>query len=133
MDHNRRQNGEANRQWGKVAEQIAMEHLFKEGYSVREREWKCGNHIEIDIIAEKEFMIVFVEVKARKGDHEDPLDAVNNAKRSKMVKGADIYMSNLPMQYQHRFDIITITGTADHHTLEHIEDAFLPPLNGRWQ
>jgi putative endonuclease len=129
-DHKKQ--GAANREWGEYAEELAVSFLFKEGYAIRERHWKVGNSIEIDIIAEKDFNIVFVEVKARKGDNQDPVDAVDSKKRSKMVRGADIYMSNLNTRYQYRFDIVTITGDKENNRIEHIEDAFMPGLNGRY-
>lgn len=122
--------GNANREWGKEAEDIAAEHLIKSGYTVRERNWRIGNKIEIDIIAEKEGKIIFVEVKARKGDFTLADEAVDTAKRKKMVKGGDIYLRSLPHLYEYRLDIITITGTPNHYELNHLEDAFLPDLGG---
>jgi putative endonuclease len=130
VDHKKQ--GAANREWGEYAEELAVELLFKEGYAIRERHWKVSNRIEIDIIAEKDFNIIFIEVKARKGDNQDPVDAVDKKKRSKMVKGADIYLANLNKTYQYRFDIVTITGDKENYKIEHLEDAFLPALNGRW-
>lgn len=124
--------GRLNKEWGEHAEQIALEYLFSEGYAVRERRWRAGNTIEIDIIAQTGMWIVFVEVKARKGDYQDPVDAVDEKKRSKMVKAADIYLSNLKENYQYRFDIITLTGTPESYNICHIQDAFMPPLNGKW-
>lgn len=128
----RKQRGEENRKWGKEAEEIAMNYLFSRGYAVRERNWKAPGGIEIDLIAEKDFRIVFVEVKARKGDNQDPVEAVDNKKRSKMIQGANIYMSRFPMDYQYRFDIVAVTGNPSDHTLKHLEDVFLPPINGKW-
>lgn len=74
--------------------------------------------------------MAFVEVKARKGDNQQPLEAVNRKKRTKMVRGADIYMERFPFPYEYRFDIITVTGTREDYTMEHLEDAFIPGVNG---
>ncbi len=59
----KKKQGAANREWGKMAEDIAAEYLLTNGYIIRERNWRIGNKIEIDIIAEKDGIIVFVEVR----------------------------------------------------------------------
>lgn len=52
-------------EWGMEAEQIAADYLLARGYVIRERRWRCGaSKKEIDIIAEKDAVMVFVEVKA---------------------------------------------------------------------
>ena len=83
----REQNGEQgreNREWGQDAEQIAAEYLLKEGYTIRERNWRMGKY-EIDLILEKDNTIVFVEVKARRGDNIAPVDAVDLRKQSAIL------------------------------------------------
>lgn len=124
----KKQQGTSNREWGKQAETIAAEYLRSHGYIIRERNWRVGNSIEIDIIAEKDNTIVFVEVKARKGDFQQADDAVDTPKRNKIIKGGDIYMRSLPHLFQYRLDIITLTGTPENYEIKHLEDAFLPPL-----
>lgn len=122
--------GEDNYKWGQLAEQIAAEYLLKKGYTIRERNWRAGKY-EIDIILECDRTIIFVEVKARKPDTQDPIDAVGKNKRSNIVRGADCYLRNLPHLYQYRFDIITIIGDSNDFKLEHYEDAYMPGVNGR--
>ena len=41
--------GRENHEWGQEAEQIASEYLLKEGYTIRERNWRMGKY-EIDLI-----------------------------------------------------------------------------------
>ncbi|MBD5288432.1 MAG: YraN family protein [Bacteroides sp.] len=127
----KKQQGKANREWGAEAEKIAAEWLLTHGYVIRHQNWRIKNTIEIDIIAELPDTIVFVEVKARKGDMISPIDAIDEKKIRKIVRGANIYLGNLEYLYKYRFDIITLTGTPENHTLEHIPDAFYPPL-GRY-
>lgn len=124
----KRKQGADNREWGKQAEQIAADYLYAEGYFIRERNWRFGNTIEIDIIAEKDSTIIFVEVKARKGDFSLPDDAVDTPKRKKMIKGGDIYLRSQPQTYPFRLDVITVTGTAENYKLSHLKDAFLPGI-----
>lgn len=112
---------------GKWGEKIAYEYLLAQGYAIVAQNWRLG-HYELDIIAQKGGLIIFVEVKTRLSAAYDPVDAVDKRKRAKMITSADafIHKYNVPMEY--RFDILAITGTEDNYTVEHIPDAFLPSL-----
>ena len=55
----------AHNELGKEGELLAANHLQSEGYVIRHRDWRCG-HKELDIVAEKDGTLVFVEVKTRK-------------------------------------------------------------------
>lgn len=130
MNHEQRQKlGVANREWGQEAENIATEYFIKEGYIVRERNWRIGNRIEIDLILEKDRTLIFVEVKSRKEGGQDPVEAVDFRKRQKMIRGADIYLRRQQFLYQYRFDIVTFTGDRNHYEMVHYTDAFLPAVN----
>lgn len=120
--------GKKNREWGAEAEKIAAEWLLSHGYVIRERNWRMGKTVEIDIIAELPGEMVFVEVKARKGDMVEPVDAIDAKKIRLIVRGADKYLQDLPHLFRYRFDIITITGSSESYTLEHFPDAFYPPF-----
>lgn len=124
----KREQGAANYVWGALAENIAADYLRTRGYTIREQNYRYKT-IEIDLIAEKDGDIIFVEVKARTGNFEDPLSAVDKNKRRHMIIGADLYLRSLEPFYWYRFDIITITGTPDNYTIEHYPDAFLPPVH----
>lgn len=115
---------------GVFGENVAAEHLIKEGYVIRERNWRCVNKTEIDIIAQTGTTIVFVEVKSRSGTFLDPLDAVTPGKIRKIVSAANSYMKQQDYDLDVRFDIITVKGSTQEYQLEHIPDAFLPPLRG---
>ena len=132
MAENRKEINDRNREWGEKAEAIAADYLLSDGYTIRERRWRIGKTIEIDLIAEKDGWMIFIEVKARKGDRQEAVEAVDKRKRIKMVRGADIYLKAERFDYAYRFDIIAITGDEENYQLEHFPDAFLPPLNGRY-
>jgi len=117
--------------YGAKAEQLACEYLEREGYAVRDRNWRISNTIEIDIIAQKENVIVFCEVKARSSSGGDPAEAVDSKKRHKMVRAADVYLNMLDETYDYRFDIFSIVYDNDftNPQIEHIPDAFMPEAN----
>lgn len=117
-------------EWGKQAETIVAEHLIRQGYVVRERNWSpMHGHVEIDIITQKENTLIFVEVKARNSSDYDPADAVDDKKICRLVRAAESYLRQQEYDFEYRFDIITVVGSAEEYTLDHIEDAFLPPLS----
>lgn len=118
--------------WGAVAERIAAEYLVGKGYVIRERNWRPKNsHLEIDIITQQEDEMIFVEVKARGNNDIDPADAVDERKIRRLVRAAEIYLSLQAHDFRYRFDIITVSGDENSYTLDHIPDAFIPPLSTR--
>lgn len=109
---------------GRFAEEKVSDEYLKRGYAILERNWRLGK-TEIDIIAQKDDILVLIEVKARSGRNEDALDSVTADKRRRMVKAADSYLRRLEGQLDYRFDIATFTGDIENHTIEIFEDAFL--------
>ncbi len=116
-----------NHEFGKFAEQIAVDNYISKGYAIRERNWRHG-YIEIDLIAQIENIIVFVEVKARSGKDMSAIDSVNLKKMKSMTRGADIYLKSLTGDYEYRYDIFALTGDFNNFVTELLEDAFISPL-----
>lgn len=113
---------------GKTGEQLAVDYLIKKGYSIIERNWIHGK-LEIDIIAIYKGQIVFIEVKTRTDDwFAEPKDAVNKKKIRNIVRAADAYIKINSIDLEPRFDIVDIVGDIGDMKIEHIEDAFVPPL-----
>lgn len=129
IDH--KQQGLSNREWGEEAEKIAVDWLLTHGYIINKTHYRLGSHLEIDIIAELPGTIVFIEVKARRNSPSAALEAVDRNKMMRMVRGANAYLRGYTKLMKYRFDIITIIGTKDNYTVNHIPDAFLPPLSIR--
>lgn len=110
--------------WG---ERIAADRLVSAGYAILERNWHIGRY-EIDLIAMKGNRIIFVEVKTRTDDTVDPVLAVDRKKILRLTRAANTYMQIHDYPHEVQFDIITIVGSPADYRIEHIEDAFLPPL-----
>ncbi len=113
---------------GKRGEIKAVDHLLSNGYKILERNWSTG-HKEIDIIAEDDNYLVFVEVKTRSIDFRvHPRDAISVPKQRNIIFAAQTYIErNLP-QKEARFDIISIVFDGRHFDIEHVIDAFYPTL-----
>lgn len=115
---------------GKWGEQLAYEYLVARGYAILERNWRMG-HLETDIIAMKGPRIIFVEVKTRTNPEDDPLKAVDSKRMRHMISSARGYINRYAIKHEYQFDIITVWGDPIGDTppkIEHIPDAFLPPL-----
>lgn len=124
-------NKEAAKEWGRQAENIVCEYLIAKGFTVRERNWRPKtSHSEIDIIAQKEETLIFVEVKARTDMETDPTDALTKDKVRNLVRGANAYLLAQDFPYYYRFDVAAVNGSIDDFVLDYLEDAFLPPLSG---
>lgn len=119
-------------EWGRQAENLVCEYLIAKGYTVRERNWRPKtSHSEIDIIAQRDNTIIFVEVKARTNKEVDPTDALTKDKIKNLVRGANSYLTAQDKTYYYRFDVAAVNGNVEDYTLDYLEDAFLPPLKSR--
>lgn len=115
--------------FGQDSETIARSFLLKKGYSILESNWRSG-HKEIDIIAKDGEMLVIVEVKARNvNSPQPPEDAVDERKIRNLVRAADAYIQMHNLNIDTRFDIVTIVSSPNGLEINHIEDAFYPPIN----
>lgn len=112
---------------GKHGENIAKRYLEDDGYEILDENWTHGK-AEIDLIAYKNNIMVFVEVKARSSiAFGYPEEFVNQAKQKQMELASAEYIEIMNHQNDIRFDIIAITFTKNNnYTLKHIEDAFWP-------
>lgn len=113
---------------GNKGEDLAAGFLKKSGYKILERNWKWGKN-EIDIIAEKDDRIVFIEVKTRS---ENPLmhprTAITVEKQKSIIYAADGYIKRSRTDKEARFDLLFIVLQGEQPQFELIEDAFYPTL-----
>lgn len=115
--------------WGKQAENLVCEYLIAKGFTIRERNWRPKtSKSEIDIIAQKDDILAFVEVKARTDRDVDPTEAITPEKIKNVVRGANAYLNMMDHDLFYRFDVAAVNGDADDYVLDYLEDAFLPPL-----
>lgn len=116
-----------------MAEQYAAEYLTAQGYVIRARNWSPrAGHVELDIVAQRGNLFIFVEVKARIDGFTEAVDAVDTRKITRIVRAANAFIRMLPPPERDfaeaRFDIIAINGLPPSWRLDHLVDAFLPPF-----
>ncbi|QPJ65761.1 MAG: YraN family protein [Candidatus Nitrohelix vancouverensis] len=115
----------ANKSFGDAGEAAAVARLKKLGYRILKTNYKAPFG-EIDVIAEHEGAVVFVEVKARSGtDFGGPLLAVHPQKQRKIAQVAQYFLTkNKIGSRETRFDVVGITGNQDDWTIEVVKGAF---------
>lgn len=112
--------------WG---ESLAAEYLRKKGYQILSANFRCRMG-EIDLIAQKKTVIVFVEVKLRKNaDFAQAMEFVDRRKQQRIKIAAEHYLAEKEcMDAFTRFDVIEIYAPLGAATkkpeIRHLEDAF---------
>ncbi len=97
---------------GRIAESVAAWSLRLKGWRILASRWSCRQG-EVDLIAKKGSVIIFVEVKFR-SDIQRALDALTPAQWRRIDAAADIFMAR-HVQFNKcswRFDAICVTPWA---------------------
>ena len=115
---------------GSRGEEAGAQYILGHGYTIRERNWRapdCRN--EIDIIAEKDGTIVFIEVKtASTQAFGNPESWVTPRKVKRICRAAREYiMRSESAGMTFRFDVLSLEKKGDEFTVSHIENAFIEP------
>ncbi|SHJ72197.1 putative endonuclease [Arenibacter nanhaiticus] len=114
----------AHNDFGKTGEQMAVDYLVKDGYSIKRRNYRYLKG-EIDIIAQKGEILAIVEVKSRSVDFlQDIGDTITKKKIKLLVRTADHYVVSRDLDVEVRFDLFIILKDKGGFTMEHIENAF---------
>ena len=120
--------GEESRRLGRWGEDLAAKFLVGKGYRVLDRNWKC-RFGELDLVAEGEGYLCFVEVKLRRTQRFGTgAEQVDQRKREKLWTAAELYLQAHPAVLQPRFDVIEVLAPNGLGTknpkIRHIEGAF---------
>ncbi|MVM39514.1 YraN family protein [Spirosoma sp. HMF3257] len=109
---------------GKQGEAEAAKYLREQGFEIMFRNYRY-QHAEIDLIAKKGKLMVFVEVKTRTNlSHGNPEEFVSYTKAKLVMKAAEQYIFANNWLHDIRFDIIAVTIAGSELRVKHIEDAF---------
>jgi len=118
---------------GNLGERAAAKMLRRSGYRIIKKNYSALEG-EIDIIARKDNVTAFIEVKTRNVKHlgyreARPASSVNGEKQRKIIRTANYYLSHNPTDTRLRFDIIEVyledgEGHGRISEIKHIENAF---------
>lgn len=110
---------------GKKGEQLAVDYLLKHNYKIIARNYRFLK-AEVDVIVQKEDVLVAVEVKTRSSiEFGNPQDFINPKKVKLLVSAMDNFVVENDLDVEVRFDIIAIVKQKNAFEIEHLKDAFL--------
>ncbi|MCF6309330.1 MAG: YraN family protein [Sulfurimonas sp.] len=92
---------------GNLAEDKACEFLFENGFAVVERNF-YSRFGEIDIIAIKDEVLHFIEVKSGL-NYESAIQNITPKKLSRLIKTGYVYMKKNKLDVDFVYDAITVT------------------------
>lgn len=98
--------------------------LQRDGFAILETNWRFQK-AEVDIIAQKDGFLIFIEVKTR-GSKKfgNPSDSIDKKKISLYKDAVEGYLQQYPSELEVRFDVINIIIGKDETEIEHIPNAF---------
>src|SRR5580698_1411870 len=98
---------QATNEFGELGERIAARWLERGGWRILARRFRSGRR-DIDLVVQRDELIVFVEVKARTGsDFGDPVEAVDHRKRRELTKSAQTWVDRHGRSGEsYRFDVM---------------------------
>ena len=94
---------------GRYGERLARRHLEANGYSILGSNYRTKSG-EIDLVAERDRTLVFIEVRTRRGaEFGSPAESVTAEKRSHMVAAAEEYLQATDaLDTEWRIDLVSI-------------------------
>ncbi|WP_434751700.1 YraN family protein [Paenibacillus amylolyticus] len=122
-------NGRLTRQQkGRIGEDEACRWLKEQDYCIVQRNWRCRSG-EVDIIASRGELLIFVEVRSRSSYSRfgTPQESVDQRKIQQVRSTAAIYIQmNEEHARQIRFDVIAvmINHVGEISSVNHVENAF---------
>lgn len=116
-------NGPSRTHKGRAAEDVAASDLLARGWEIVARNWRRGSG-EIDIVALKDGLLAFVEVKAIDAYGLESLESsVGWRKRQRIIETSKLFIAaHREFKYMAvRFDVVSVVADA---VTEHFESAF---------
>ena len=116
---------ELRKEFGEIGERVAERWLRRRGWRVLQRRFRNG-HRDIDLGAERDGMVAFVEVKAKRGDgFADPVESVHWKKQRELARSAAVWIDRHGRPTDsYRFDVIGVLMDGNSVRIKHIENAF---------
>lgn len=110
--------------WG---EKVAATHLQSKGFKILQKNWRCQIG-EIDLIAQHDSVVHFVEVKTRRGRKQGtPEEALTPAKSQKLIQLAQLFLAEQELDVDWQIDLVAVEldGRGKLLRCEHIPNAVL--------
>jgi putative endonuclease len=100
-------------QTGQTGEAMAVQYLLPKGFTILHQNWRYSRY-EIDIIAFKEKVLHFIEVKTRTSHQFGlPEESVSLKKIKNMMHAAEAFQWQYPQWKKIQYNVLAITINAD--------------------
>lgn len=115
----------ARQAFGELGERIAERWLRQRGWRIVQRRFRNGRR-DIDLVVERDGVVVFVEVKARRGpEFGGPVSAVDHRKRTQLERSALVWIDRYGSELEsYRFDVVGVLVNGADVLICHVENAF---------
>lgn len=110
---------------GMAGEDLAAAHLVQNGYHILERNYRFKK-LEIDIICEKDDILIIVEVKTRTTDKLGLPELISRSKQKQIIKAANRFIEERGIELEVRLDVIGIIKNQYEERLAHVKGAYVP-------
>jgi putative endonuclease len=109
---------------GQLGEERVVSWLKKNGYQVLDRNFLCRLG-EIDIIAQKNDVVSFIEVKTRHRVYFNLSEVINKSKQKKIISAAKKYISRYgSAKYIYQFDVALVEKSMNGFEIDYLPNAF---------
>jgi len=111
--------------FGELGERVAERWLKRQGWRVLMRRFRSG-HRDIDLVMERDGLVTFVEVKARRGsEFGEPVEAVGWRKQRELTRSALVWIDRHGRPCEtYRFDVVGVLVERERVRIRHVENAF---------
>ncbi len=94
---------------GMLGENLAHDYIIQNGFTILHKNWR-HSYWEVDIIASKESVLHFIEVKTRRTNKfGHPEESVSKKKIQNLINASEEYLFQFPQWKRIQFDILSIT------------------------
>jgi putative endonuclease len=109
---------------GAQGEAQVLQWLVQHGYTILHQNYRCRTG-EIDLIAQRGGVVVFVEVKLRLNQYFDLSEVITPTKQRRILSAARHYLAYFGDQnVNYRFDVALVHKVGADFKVEYLENAF---------
>ena len=113
---------------GQRAEQLAVDYLLTQGFTIRATNWRMG-HKEIDIVAEKDGRLHVVEVRSLTTSFfQQPYQSIDRVKERNLITAANAYVRYHKLSMEVQLDVVSIVFDGETHSLDYFPNAIYPKV-----
>lgn len=111
---------------GKQGERLAIQYLVDKAFTILFTNWRYA-HYEIDVIARRNGVLHFIEVKTRRSEKFGfPEESITDKKLQNLINAAEGFLITYPEWKRVQFDVLSIIlSRADKAEYFFIEDVYL--------